>query len=500
MSISDRRRQNKRNKSPLLNIDFNLRRSIPPLLLLMLIACVLAFSFQGTRGLWEPDEGRYTNVALEMMRSGDYFLPHRHHETLHVTKPPVIYWSLAASMNAFGLSEWAVRLPMALAFIFTVFLVFQLGRSFTPDRPWLPALIYASSPLPFFAANIITTDTVLAFVEASAVLAFVRYRIAGASPRYLDAMWALFGLAFMVKGPPGLLPLLVIVIWQWRNGSIKPLVRPLGILSFVIIGFTWFFLITQYSPELLDYFLRHEVIDRVASATHDRNSQWYGGLLVYLPTLLIGALPWLAIGFCLRFKSPMEGKASPETGFLLAWIVLPLIIFMLSRSRLPLYILPLFVPISLLLAMSMRGLVLYRRHLIWLFCWILVLIAAKGFAGHMHSKQDSREMARKLRPLLPETPKELVFIDSKAFYGLDFYLDTEIEKISLPVLVGKQALSDSEFDQDMLSEMLEPEHGRYFLVPKQRMPALRDFLRENRYRSENLGAVGKFEVLAIKPQ
>ena len=123
---------------------------------IVLLAGIMAFSFQGTRGLWDPDEGRYTNVALEMMQSGDYFQPHRHHETLHVTKPPVTYWALAASMQSLGRNEWAARLPMALAFILTVLLVFQLGRTFAATRPWLPALIYLSSPLPFFAANIIT--------------------------------------------------------------------------------------------------------------------------------------------------------------------------------------------------------------------------------------------------------------------------------------------------------------------------------------------------------
>ena len=204
-----------------------------PFVWILLLASFMAFAFQGTRCLWEPDEGRYTNVALEMMRSGDYFVPHRHHETLHVTKPPVTYWALSASMLSFGKNEWAARLPIALAFIFTTLLVFQFGKIFSSSRPWLPALIYLSSPLPFFAANIITTDTLLAFAETAAVLAFAGYRFNGKSLRYLDGMWALFGLAFMIKGPPGLLPLIAIVAWQWRNGDLKILARPVGILIFL---------------------------------------------------------------------------------------------------------------------------------------------------------------------------------------------------------------------------------------------------------------------------
>ena len=464
-----------------------------------LLAGIMAFSFQGTRGLWDPDEGRYTNVAMEMMQSGDYFQPHRHHETLHVTKPPVTYWALAASMQSLGRNEWAARLPMALAFILTVLLVFQLGRTFAATRPWLPALIYLSSPLPFFAANIITTDTLLAFAETAAVLAFVRYRFDGKSLRYLDGMWALFGLAFMIKGPPGLLPLLAILAWQWRNGGIKLLFRPLGLLLFMVIGFTWFLLITQQKPELLDYFLHHEVVDRVASAAHDRNSQWYGGLMVYVPTLLVGALPWLAIALWNARKSNPWKPLQPKTAFLLCWIALPLAVFMLSRSRLPLYILPLFVPVSLLVADGLKHVPFNTRHVLWLLLWLVFLLAAKGALGYLPHKQDARAFARQLQPLLPTKPQELVFIDSKASYGLDFYLDTEIEKISLPALIGKQPISDSEFDQDLITELFEPEQDRYFLVPKERMPAMQAFLTKNRYRHESLGSVDKFKVLSITP-
>ena len=44
-------------------------------LLTLLLAVLLALSFQGTRGLWGPDEGRYSNIALEMVDSGDWVTP-----------------------------------------------------------------------------------------------------------------------------------------------------------------------------------------------------------------------------------------------------------------------------------------------------------------------------------------------------------------------------------------------------------------------------------------
>ena len=41
------------------------------------LAIVLALLFLGSRGIWDPDEGRYTNVALHMLDSGDWIDPHR---------------------------------------------------------------------------------------------------------------------------------------------------------------------------------------------------------------------------------------------------------------------------------------------------------------------------------------------------------------------------------------------------------------------------------------
>ena len=70
-----------------------------------------AFALQGTRGLWSPDEGRYVDVALEMLKSGDWLRPHVNDEFAHVTKPPLTYWAVASSVELFGRHEWAARLP-----------------------------------------------------------------------------------------------------------------------------------------------------------------------------------------------------------------------------------------------------------------------------------------------------------------------------------------------------------------------------------------------------
>ena len=61
------------------------------------------------RPLSLPDEGRYVGVAFEMLWSGNWLVPTL--DTLpYFHKPPLFYWTTAASLAAFGSNEWAARL------------------------------------------------------------------------------------------------------------------------------------------------------------------------------------------------------------------------------------------------------------------------------------------------------------------------------------------------------------------------------------------------------
>lgn len=63
-------------------------------------ALLIAFAFQGSRGLFEPDEGRYANIALQMLETGNYLDPRLNSETLHFAEPPLTYWLIAGSIAA----------------------------------------------------------------------------------------------------------------------------------------------------------------------------------------------------------------------------------------------------------------------------------------------------------------------------------------------------------------------------------------------------------------
>src|ERR1700760_4875595 len=66
----------------------------------------------GHPALWEPDEGRYAEVAREMVVSGDYITP-RNDWVRYFEKPPLVYWLTAASLKLLGTNEFAARFQAA---------------------------------------------------------------------------------------------------------------------------------------------------------------------------------------------------------------------------------------------------------------------------------------------------------------------------------------------------------------------------------------------------
>ena len=137
-------------------------------LALVCIALIMAFGLLGSRGIWDPDEGRYTNVALNMLDSGDWISPRRNDDVGHWTKPPVTYWAIATSAALFGRNPWAARLPIALAYLLTVVVTWRLARRLAAGAEDIAALAFATMLLPVVASQLITTDFLLTAFEVMA--------------------------------------------------------------------------------------------------------------------------------------------------------------------------------------------------------------------------------------------------------------------------------------------------------------------------------------------
>ncbi len=469
-----------------------------------LLAGILVFAFQGSRHIWDPDEGRYTNIALNMLESGKWLIPYRNSEEPHFTKPPLTYWALAASMEVFGRNEWGARFPNGLAFLGTLLVLLKMGRIVLSQRPWLPPLLYGLSLLPFGAANVVTTDTILTLWETLAGFSFIAWRNGAEEKRrkYLLLFWIALGLAFLTKGPPGLLPLPVTFIFLLITQGMKKASRlfdVLGLFLFCIVGLGWYALVIIKVPGLLDYLVENEFFGRIFTGMHHRNPQWYGSLVIYVPTFLLGSLPWTWLFLRKMGKIPVllhpgfwrESRRKDPIGlYFLVWIFLPLPVFFLARSRLPFYILPLFAPLAVLLAREMEA-KYAKAHLPWkgIIAWALLLLVMKFAFSFVPYEDDPTYLAKAIGSSAGHGVKEVVFLDTKPKYGLSFYLGVEVERVNLNRAVNFPFASQP---QTLSQELSEREEGVLFLLKPWDATSFEAVVNEKGFRCKQMGKFGKY--------
>jgi len=429
---------------------------------------LFGFAFLGSRGLLEPDEGRYTNVAAHMLRSGEYLVPALNDRTPHFTKPPLTYWAVAASTRLFGHDPWAARLPNGLAWLATVGCMVAIARRLGERSGARAGLVYGTLLLPYLAATIVTTDTLLAAFEALAVLGGIGlWRAPGHGARL--ALGCGLGLALLTKGPVGLLPLLAMAVALWSLGEARVMKRwlhPLVLVPFLVIGGSWFAWLAVSRPDVLGALLRSELYERVVEGRFDRHPEWYGPLRIYLPALLLGTLPWspLVLARPRSWAAPLqrgfwrELRARDPAGlFLFVWLLLPLGLLVMVRSRLPLYLLPSFAPAALLLARRVEAGALAREPArAMLASWLLVLVATRALAAWLPLEAEPSELAQQLARQVQPAPRRIVFVDNTPLWGLGYTLDAEIEGATL---------RDRDDPYPPVEEVMRrPAHDRIFLV------------------------------------
>jgi 4-amino-4-deoxy-L-arabinose transferase-like glycosyltransferase len=317
---------------------------------LALFAAASLFLFLGTRGLNEPDEGRYAEIGREMVASGDWLVPHLN-GIPHFQKPPLLYWATAASIRVFGVNEWGARVPSALAAFGVIALTYWIGLMLFDRSTGVAAALVLLSSLEFFGcARLLTPDMFMAFWITAAIACLIRFG-KGGHRLWAWLFFAAMGLGFLTKGPMAfVVPISAALSWQIsRRRGPDPLRLPWlgGVALMLAIGLSWFIVLSVQNPALLHYFAGDELIQRFASKHHGRSKPfWFFAWVLpaglYPWTFFLGAMLWHLGRGAYRGWRPQ-----PDQWLLIGWVAIPLMILSLSGSKLPTYVLPLFPSMAL---------------------------------------------------------------------------------------------------------------------------------------------------------
>lgn len=312
--------------------------------IVLLIAFALVLFWR--LGAWaplDPTEARYAEIAREMFRSGDFLHP-EYLGVHHYHKPPLTYWITAAGYAVFGVSTFAARFFLQIAFLLQCLLVYAMARRLGAGRSgaWTSVLAWISMLIGWISVRDLSTDAYLNLFVLATSWALLEYDHSGRA-RHLYGAALLGGLGFLTKItelPVYMGPIAIALWWRhperWRWSW--HFVGALGV--FAAVSLSWFLVLESEGIHVLRYVLFYQSVVRYAADEFHRSKPF----LFYLELAPALAFPWAfvavhAVARRLRREGPGLFR---EWALLFAGFAWPILFFSFSHSKLILYVLPAF--------------------------------------------------------------------------------------------------------------------------------------------------------------
>ncbi|MEE3381409.1 MAG: glycosyltransferase family 39 protein [Succiniclasticum sp.] len=255
---------------------------------LLVLTGITMFFGIGSLPLRSPYEAAFGEVAREMAEAGNFLSP-RLFDKFALGLAPLSYILSALSIDVFGATEFAVRLPAALgAILLTMAVYITTTHTFNERSGFWAGMAFGTAMLTFFLVKTAVPFSGLLFFVSLALLCFIR--------RHYWAMYVFLALCVLTDGPWALVfPVLIILAYLILTGQIYVLGRMhllRGIVLFLVLCAPWvgtkFYL--QGMPFLTEFFQFRDFGLVSLAAPDSGNPLWF-----YVPVLLAGMFPWTGL-------------------------------------------------------------------------------------------------------------------------------------------------------------------------------------------------------------
>jgi len=260
-----------------------------------------------------------------------------------LAKPPLPLWFIAISTTIFGDNVYALRLPSLFFGLLSIYLTFLIGKYLFDQRiALLAAYLHAINGVIIeLGGGRISSDHVetafIFFVELALFLTICFFQ---KKPKYTITILIgiVTGLAFLCKWYPAAL---VFPVWffgfiSWKNYSLLGLIKHgfVFIVSAFVVAFPWvYYSLTNYPEEAK--FVLGQILGAYISAAENHAAPFYYYWKEIL--FLFGELIYLILGFSVY--QLIKKRNTQQNLILLAWALIPLIIFSFAETKRHTYLL-----------------------------------------------------------------------------------------------------------------------------------------------------------------
>jgi 4-amino-4-deoxy-L-arabinose transferase-like glycosyltransferase len=351
-----------------------------------------------------------------------------------VHKQPLPLWSMALSIKAFGVSEWAIRLPSVLLSTLAVYLTFLICLKLFGSRRMalLAAFLHAINGLIIeITSGRVATDHIdlffLVFIELG-IFFSVQY-MSRRNSLYSLLIGFSMGLAILCKWLPALVILPVWAILTFEKGKWKDFFFHGGliVIASAVIFLPWQLYIFSHFPMEArweaGFNIRHitEVLDGQSA-----------GAFYYFSKAMITGHEFILLIMAWLFYRILITKYDRRIAALMIWIGIPVIFFSFVQTKMQAYTLFTLPAIFILVAYFMDHLADFRsdsrfktRFVQFIFLLAIALpvrYATERIKPFEPLEADKMAMTRERKDLAAKTlPANLVLFNDSNYIETMFY-------------------------------------------------------------------------------
>jgi 4-amino-4-deoxy-L-arabinose transferase-like glycosyltransferase len=337
---------------------------------LVTLSLILIFAGLGNNHLIPYDEAIYAKISKNMITTGNYLVQNWVPGKVWYEKPPLFMWMMSFMMRTFGVGSLAAKLPSAVfGFSLVLLVYFFSGKLFGKLAGFFSAFVLVTTTQFLYYSRMAMLDVTASFFITAALFAYYLSK-QNQKRRYWILSGLAVGLAVMVKGVVGFLPLAVISLYELylfltnRQKLSKKLFMDYATMLFFscLIFLPWHLeMYRRFSDAFINNYILYHVWDRATSAIEDKGRPFYWYLIVMKVSLRLWFVAFMAAFPLCLFK---VFKKDSRFVFLLIWSLVVFLFFSLAKSKLVWYIMPIYPVVAIMVGYLLSRGVLYAGKFI----------------------------------------------------------------------------------------------------------------------------------------